>query len=71
MQINISRNKILINVVPKLHANKKESNSGRCNHCGGAFKNEFDMTVCVMCSRDSGHACSSCSHFPNEIDCEI
>ena len=50
MQINISRNKILINVVPKLHANKKKSRLDRCNHCGGTLKNEFDMTVCIMCS---------------------
>jgi hypothetical protein len=48
MQKNISRSKVLINVVPKLHASKKEFNSGRCNHCGGSFKNEFDMKTCIM-----------------------
>ena len=63
MQINIARNKILINVVPKLHANQKESRLDRCNHCGGTLKNEFDMTVCIMCSRESDHTCTNCAHY--------
>ena len=66
MQINIYSNKILTNVVPKLYANKEKSRSGRCNHCGGTFKNESDMAVCIMCSRESDHACSDCSHFPSK-----
>jgi hypothetical protein len=64
MQVNIARNKILINVESKLHAKKYRSD--RCTHCGGTLKNEFDMTVCIMCSRKSDHACSSCSYLPTK-----
>jgi len=63
MRISISHNKILINVVPKLYADKKKSRLDRCNHCGGTLKTEFDRNVCIMCSRESGHSCSNCSHF--------
>ena len=66
MRTNISRNKNLINVVPKLYADKKKIRLERCNHCGGTLKNEFDRTVCIMCSRDSDHACSNCAHFLNK-----
>jgi len=66
MRINISRDKILLNVLPKVNVNKKISRLGRCNHCGGTLKNEFDRTVCIMCSRDSDHACSNCAHFLNK-----
>ena len=63
MQINISRNKILINTVPKLQAKPKKSSAQRCNHCGGTFKNEL-VTVCIMCSRELGHSCRNCIHAP-------
>ena len=66
MRINISRDKILINVVPKVNVNKKKPRLDRCNHCGGTLKNEIDRTVCIMCSRDSDHACSNCAHFLNK-----
>ena len=66
MRINFSRDKILINGVPKVNVNKKKSRLDRCNHCGGTLKNDFDRTVCIMCSRDSDHACSNCAHFLNK-----
>ncbi len=64
MQINVSRNKILIRTVPNLRTNNKRSSAQRCNHCGGTFKNGPDMKVCIMCSRESGHTCSNCTHTP-------
>ena len=66
MRINISSDKILLNVLPKVNVNKKISRLGQCNHCGGTLKNEFDRTVCIMCSRDLDHACSNCAHFLNK-----
>ena len=60
MQTNITRSKILINAVPDLQIKKKKDNTQRCKHCGGTFKVSVDITACIMCSRESGHTCSTC-----------
>ena len=64
MLVNISLNKILFNISRDPLKTTKKSEISCCNHCGGAFKNSVDMSICIMCSREAGHICSKCNHVP-------
>ncbi len=63
MLVNISRSKSLINSLTIPRKIRNERQVVRCNHCGGAFRNDGDMATCIMCSRETGHTCTNCSHI--------
>ncbi|PIQ97822.1 MAG: hypothetical protein COV67_02350 [Nitrospinae bacterium CG11_big_fil_rev_8_21_14_0_20_56_8] len=42
----------------------------RCYHCGGAIRLNGDFYTCIMCSREKGHLCPSCSHQPSKVAVE-
>jgi hypothetical protein len=65
MLVNISRSKFLINSLTIPRKARNRGQVARCNHCGGAFRNNGDLATCIMCSRETGHACASCSHTNN------
>ena len=61
MLVNISRSKFLINNSRDFRKIRERSKIANCNHCGGAFRNNGDMTTCIMCSREQGHSCGNCA----------
>ena len=63
MHVNISRSKLLINAARRKDRSGKDSKRQiRCNHCGGAMRNNGEMVACLMCARDITHICSTCTH---------
>ncbi|MBI4665581.1 MAG: hypothetical protein HY751_04130 [Nitrospinae bacterium] len=37
-----------------------------CSHCGGILRYYLGSWSCMMCGRDSNHACSSCSQSKSD-----
>ncbi len=65
MFVNISRNQLLINNGRyKKKVVKPGKPAKRCNHCGGLVRMSCDIEACIMCSREAGHSCQTCSHVP-------